>query len=132
MTPLLDTHVLLWWLAEPRRLSKQQRRVLNKAGPSEPVLLSDISRWETAMLHALGRIRLGLPVRGWLERATAPPLVQRIGINPAIAAEVAALPKSFQRDPTDRIIVSTARVHGATLLTCDRRIIDAALVATLE
>ena len=62
----------------------------------------------------------------------APPLVQRIGISPAIAAEVAALPQSFHRDPADRIIVSTARVHGATLLTCDRRIIDAALVATLE
>ncbi len=84
------------------------------------------------MLHALGRVRLGLPVRDWLERATAPPLVQRIGISPAIAAEVAALPPSFHRDPADRIIVSTARVYGSTLLTRDRRIIDAALVATLE
>ena len=131
MTPLLDTHVLVWWLADPQRLSKKQRRVLERVGPDEPVHVSDISLWEIAMLHALGRIRLELPVRDWLERATSPPLVQRIGISPAIAAEVAALPRSFHRDPADRIIVSTARVHGATLLTCDRRIIDAALVATV-
>jgi len=132
MRPILDTHVLLWWLGEPQRLSKKQRRVLERIGPNEPVQVSDISLWEIAMLHSLGRIRLELPVRDWLERATAPPLVQRIGISPAIAAEVAALPRSFHRDPADRIIVSTARVHGATLLTCDRRIIDAALVTTLE
>ena len=132
MTPILDTHVLLWWLAQPQRLSRKQRRVLERSGPNEPVQVSDISLWEIAMLHALGRVRLGLPVRDWLERATAPPLVQRIGISPAIAAEVAALPPSFHRDPADRIIVSTARVYGSTLLTRDRRIIDAALVATLE
>ena len=106
--------------------------MLDRTEPTKPVLVSDISLWEIAMLHTLGRIRLELPVREWLERATAPPLVERIGISPAIAAEVAALPRSFQRDPADRIIVSTARVHGATLLTCDRRIVDAALVETLE
>ena len=64
--------------------------------------------------------------------AAAPPLVQPIGISPAIAAEVAALPSSFHRDPGDRIIVSTARVLGATLLTRDRRIIEAGLVPSLD
>jgi len=43
----------------------------------------------------------------------------------------ASLPKTFHRDPADRILVSTARVLGATLLTLDRRIIDAHLVPTL-
>ena len=132
MTLILDTHVLLWWLAQPQRLSARQRRVLERAGPDAPVQVSDISLWEIAMLHSLGRVRLELPIRDWLERATAPPLVQRIGISPAIAAEVAALPASFHRDPADRIILSTARVHGLTLLTRDRRIIDSALVTTLE
>ncbi len=132
MTLILDTHVLLWWLAQPQQLSTKQRRVLQRAGPDKPVHVADISLWEIAMLHSLGRVRLELPIRDWLERATAPPLVQRIGISPAIAAEVAALPASFHRDPADRIIVSTARVYGSTLLTRDRRIIDAALVNTLE
>jgi PIN domain nuclease of toxin-antitoxin system len=79
----------------------------------------------------LGRIKLHLPLRDWLEQATAPPLVARLAITPAVAAGVAALPDSFHRDPADRILVATARVFGATLLTQDRRIIEAELVPTL-
>jgi PIN domain nuclease of toxin-antitoxin system len=45
---------------------------------------------------------------------------------------VTTLPDSFHRDPADRILVATTRVLGATLLTQDRRILDAGLVRTLE
>ena len=131
MRALLDTHVLLWWLEPSRRLSPAQREVLARAGEPDPLWVSDISLWEIATLVELGRIRLQLPLREWLERVTAPPLVRRVGISPAIAAELAALPASFHRDPADRILVATARVFGATLLTQDRRIADAGLVTTL-
>ena len=94
--------------------------------------MSDISLWEVAMLHSLDRIRLALPLREWLSKAVAPPLVRRQGISPAIATEVAALPDSFHGDPADRIILATARVLGATLLTQDQRIVDAGLVDTLN
>jgi PIN domain nuclease of toxin-antitoxin system len=57
--------------------------------------------------------------------------VRRCGISPAVAAEVAALPDSFHRDPADRILVATARIQGATLLTQDERIIRSGLVATV-
>jgi len=83
------------------------------------------------MLHSLNRIELGLPLRDWLEKAAAPPLVRRVGISPSIAAEVAALPESFHRDPADRIIVASARVLGATLLTWDRAIVESKLVPVL-
>ena len=106
--------------------------MLESASPATPILVSDISLWEVATLHSLGRIRLTIPLRDWLEKAVAPPLVRRIGISPAIAAELATLPDSFHRDPADRIIVATARTLGATLLTKDRRIIDAALITTLS
>ena len=130
-TALLDTHVLIWWLNDLTRLSPQQKEVVEAATPDTPLHVSDISLWEVAMLQSLGRIRLALPQREWLDRAVAPPLVRRHGISPAIAAEVAALPDSFHRDPADRILVATARVLGATLLTSDRRIADASLTATL-
>lgn len=94
-------------------------------------MVSEISLWEVATLHDLGRIRLAVPLREWLERATAAPLVRRQGISPAIAAELAVLPDSFHRDPVDRILVATARVLGATLLTQDRRIAESGLVETL-
>ena len=132
MSALLDTHVLLWWLDDRDRLSAAQREIINGVNNKAPLLVSDISLWEVAMLHSLGRIRLLIPLREWLDKAAAPPLVQRYGISPAIAAEVAALPASFHRDPADRILVATARVLGAALLTQDRRIIDAALVDTVS
>lgn len=132
MKVLLDTHTLIWWLNDQTRLSPAQREVLGTITPASPVLVSDISLWEVATLCSLGRIRLGIPLREWLNKAVAPPLVRRQGISPAIAAELAELPDSFHRDPADRILVATARVLGAALITQDRRIIDAALVDTLS
>ena len=132
MRLLLDTHVLLWWLNDSGRLSAGQQEALGRAGEKSPLLVSDISLWEVAMLHNLGRIRLAIPLREWLSKAVAPPRVRTQGISPAIATEVAALPESFHRDPADRIIVATARVLGATLLTRDRRIVEAGLVDTLS
>ena len=131
VTALLDTHVLIWWLQGDGPLSPAQRRLLGAADGNSPLRVSDITLWEIATLHSLGRIQLKLPLREWLEKAAAPPLVRRHGISPAIAAEVAALPDSFHRDPADRILVATARVLGATLLTHDRHILDSRLVATL-
>lgn len=131
MKALLDTHVLLWWHCEPGRLSQGQQEVIETADEKVQLLVSDISLWEVAMLHSLGRIRLTIPLREWLEKAVAPPLVRRYGISPAVAAELASLPESFHRDPADRILVATAKVTGATLLTRDRRIAEAGLVDTL-
>lgn len=131
MRALLDTHVLLWWLEDRDRLSPRHREIIESAGPEAPLGVSDITLWEIAMLESQGRIRLAIPLREWLEAAVAPPLVRRQGITPAIAAEVARLPDSFHRDPADRILVATARVLGATLLTQDGRIIEAGLVETL-
>ena len=131
MTVLLDTHVLLYWLSADPRLSVAQAEVIRQAGPAAPLWVSDISLWEIATLYALGRITLQLPLREWLAAATAPPLVQRLGITLAVAAAVAALPAWFHRDPADRIIIASAQVVGGTLLTRDQPIIDAALVPTL-
>ncbi|MEA2559805.1 MAG: hypothetical protein QOH06_1309 [Acidobacteriota bacterium] len=131
MKALLDTHILLWWLKEDRHLSPGQRQILQEADEKNPLLVADITLWEIATLSSLGRINLHLPLRDWLEQAVAPPLVQLLPITPAVAAAVAALPDSFHRDPADRILVATAQVLGATLLTHDSRIIDAGLVPTL-
>ena len=132
MTALLDTHVLIWWLQGDGPLSPAQRRVLGAVDATSPLRVSDISLWEIATLHSLGRIQLTIPLRDWLAKAVAPPLVRRHGISPAIAAEVAALPDSFRRDPTDGVLVATARVLGATLLTQDRRIVESGLAETLS
>lgn len=132
MSLLLDTHILIWWLSDRNQLSPQQRQAVATVSETSPVLVSDITLWEVAMLHSLDRIHLGLPLREWLERAVAPPLVRRVGVSPAIAAELADLPETFHRDPADRILVATARLLGATLVTQDRRIVASRLVETLS
>ena len=132
MMALLDTHVLIWWLNDYQRLSPAQQNVVGSASAESPLLISDISLWEVAALHSLGRIQLTIPLREWLGKAVAPPLVRRYGISPAIAVELSALPDSFHRDPVDRILVATARVLGATLLTQDHRIVKAKLTRILN
>lgn len=132
MSHLLDTHILLWWLEDGGRLSPEQGRVLREASPADPLLLSAISLWEVAVLHELGRIRLSRPLEEWLRMASAPPLVRVCPVDAAVAAETARLPQGFHRDPADRLIVATARLQGATLLTSDGRIQASGAVACLS
>ncbi len=125
---VVDTHVLVWWVNEPERLTIALAGALSTASAESPLGVPDIVLWEIATLVSLGRLTPTLPLMDWLSRATAAPLVRVIAINPAIAAEVAALPEGFHRDPGDRLIVATARVLGLPLLTVDRRIRDSGLV----
>ncbi|MGB0680493.1 MAG: type II toxin-antitoxin system VapC family toxin [Polyangiales bacterium] len=131
MQILLDTHILLWWLEDKGRLSDDQSCILQNISAKRPAFLASVTLWEVATLVSLGRIRLRRPLRDWLQAASAPPLVRLVPLSASIAAEVAALPNSFHRDPADRILVATARVLGLTMLTRDRRIVDAALVSTI-
>jgi PIN domain nuclease of toxin-antitoxin system len=131
MTIVLDTHVFLWWLCDSRRLSRSQARALRQVTADNPAHVCDISLWEIATLSQLGRIRLKMPLRVWLDSALEPPGVELQAISSAITAEVAALPDGFHRDPADRIIVSTARVLGAHLLTCDEAMASSGLVPVI-
>jgi PIN domain nuclease of toxin-antitoxin system len=128
---LLDTHILLWWFEDPKRLSSAQRRVLKRAGDRSALGVSDATFWEIALLLERGRVRFALPLDEWLARATAAPLVERCGMSPAIAREMVSLSVTRDWDPADRILVATARVLGVPLVTSDVRITDSRLVATV-
>ncbi len=124
---LLDTHVLLWLYEKPDRLPKPMRKLLTRT--DQTFLLCDISLLEIATGYAHGRIRLSMGLGQWLSHAVAPPRVEVMSITPAVAAEIAALGDTMHKDPADRVIVATARVLGATLITDDQQIRDAALCA---
>jgi len=131
MRLLLDTHVLVWWHEKAERLSPPARRALKRLSPENPALVSDFSLWEIANLVHHKRLKLSLDLRAWLEQATSGPLVEVVSITPEIAAEVAALGDSMHKDPADRVIVATARVLGATLVTEDSLIRDAGICRLL-
>jgi PIN domain nuclease of toxin-antitoxin system len=125
--PLLDTHAWIWWIQADDRLGRRTVSELDDLPADARPFLSDISLWEVAMLVGLGRIDLDEPFDRWLEAAADPRTVRVLAITPAIAAEVARLPSTFQRDPADRLIVATCRALGHPLLTRDRAITRARL-----
>jgi PIN domain nuclease of toxin-antitoxin system len=131
MNALLDTHALVWWVDGSKKLAREQHRATERAASTGTLFLSEISFWELAMLVEAGTLTFREPLDEWLERAAAAPAVQRIGITPTIAREVASLSTMRNWDPADRIIVATARVLGARLVTSDSRIIDSKLVPTI-
>jgi PIN domain nuclease of toxin-antitoxin system len=126
--PLLDTHAWIWWIQADDRLGRKTVSELDDLPANARPFLSDISLWEVAMLVGLGRIDLDEPFDRWLEAAADPRTVRVLAITPAIAAEVARLPSTFQRDPADRLIVATCRALKHPLLTRDRAITRARLV----
>jgi PIN domain nuclease of toxin-antitoxin system len=100
------------------------RRAINHAVEKGRLRLSIMSVWEIAMLSSRNRIRLSQPVATWIEASLVEPGPFLEPISPEIALASCYLPGGFRSDPADQIIVATARVAGATLLTRDRRILD--------
>jgi PIN domain nuclease of toxin-antitoxin system len=121
---LLDTHCWIWLqFGTANRLTEPVRRAIDQAGAAGELLISAISVWEAAMLESKGKLELYSPVDGWIRRALATPGLSVAPLTPEIAIESRNLAPPFHGDPADRIIVATARIMGARLLTRDDKII---------
>jgi PIN domain nuclease of toxin-antitoxin system len=124
---LLDTHVWLWALHDPSRLSQRVRDVLRN--PANEVWLSPVSTWEALLLNARGRIRLPANLSEWLTAATAPlreaPLTHEI----VLIAQQLPLP---QRDPADRFLAATAQLMDLTLVTADDSLLRLGTIRTMK
>ncbi len=121
---VLDTHVWIWLVAGDAALARRAREAIENAAVEGAVVVPAISVWEVAMLEAHGRIVLAKPCAQWVNEALAAPGLALGALAPEIAVESCNLPAPFHDDPADRMIVATARVAGATLLTRDKRILD--------
>jgi PIN domain nuclease of toxin-antitoxin system len=121
---LLDTHIWLWYVEnDARRFARRIEPLVEAAVQRGEVLISAISVWEIAVLDSIRRIQLSHDVRTWVERALSFPGVRFKGLSPSIAIESACLPGHVHQDPADRILIATARLTGAALVTCDERIL---------
>jgi PIN domain nuclease of toxin-antitoxin system len=128
---LLDTNIVIRWFAAPGRLSREQIRVIRQAERrGEPLALSATSLVEIAIMRREGRHRLEGNIDDIFEQLEISPLFRILPITIPIAVDAGAL--SSLRDPADRTIVATARVHGLRLLTSDERIIDSKLAAVVD
>lgn len=113
---LLDTHVLLWALMEPERLSDRARQALEN--PDNTLLVSSASAWEMAVKYRLGRLPGAESVVHGFDRhvkalrATELPMTSQHAL-------LAGRLEVHHRDPFDRVLAAQSLVEGATLVTSD-------------
>jgi PIN domain nuclease of toxin-antitoxin system len=119
------------WLIEAKTLSREQVRVLEAAvRRTEPVALSAISLLEIAILTGQEKLKLKAPLGDFFDDLEANPVFRVLPLTYEVAAEVASM-GDILRDPADRTIVATARVHRLHLVTSDERIIESKLVSVV-
>ena len=115
---LLDTHLVLWWLAGDERLpAAVQSRV---QAPDSTVFVSQASLWEMAIKRSIGRLQVDLTE---LERQIPLQGFQWLPIRNAHLLAVATLePHGDHRDPFDRLLVCQSRVEPLLLLSVDAQL----------
>ena len=121
---LLDTHVWIWWLSNPDRLSDAAALAIADAVEENGVIISSISTWEIAMLVARGRLQLTIDVRDWIRKSEGLPFVRFVPVDNTISLRSVYLPGEFHADPADRIITATALTMGIALITKDKKLRD--------
>ena len=112
MRLLLDSHVLLWWLADDPALGLEARSLI--ANPDNEVLVSAASAWEISIKRGLGKLEAPPDVAGTIEQLgfTELPITATDG-------ERAGALEPHHRDPFDRMLVAQAERAGATIVTQD-------------
>jgi PIN domain nuclease of toxin-antitoxin system len=116
---LLDTHIWIWSLLEPARLTPRIAKALNN--PTNERWLSPISIWECMILVEKGRIKLDIGVEDWIARA----LTEFPAMEAPLTAEVVLAMNKIHlphRDPADAFLAATAKVFQLTLVTADARL----------
>lgn len=117
MRLLLDTHVLLWWLAADPLLPAKAVAVI--VDVDNDVIVSAATAWEIAIKKAAGR----LEAPDDLSETLSANDFQTLSIDVAHAVAAGALP-AHHTDPFDRMLIAQARLEGLTLVSVDRRFSD--------
>ena len=114
---LLDTHIWIRW-QNPQPLSMAlSERLIELIETADNVAISAISCWELGQLVKRQRVQISLPLEEWVKAALAED-IQVLPIEREIALKASQLPE-HHRDPADRIIIATALIYNASLVSLD-------------
>ena len=116
MNVLLDTHVWLWSVVSPKRITPEVRDVLED--PDNALMLSVASSWEIAIKYRLGKLSLPEPPAVFIQPRLTRDGIDSLPIEHRHACRVAQLP-DHHRDPFDRLLVAVAQLESLTLVTTD-------------
>ena len=120
---VLDTHVLLWWIGQPEKLSQKAKHYLEEASKKSEILISSISIWEIYLLVKRNRLQLTMDIDTWLEKVERLPFLRFIPVDNKIAIKSVTLSEPLHSDPADRMIIATSLQENALLITSDKRIL---------
>ncbi|MYA18321.1 MAG: type II toxin-antitoxin system VapC family toxin [Gammaproteobacteria bacterium] len=116
MRALLDTHALVWWLADSSRLSRTATASIADEGNT--IIVSAASAWEIATKYRLGKLpgaeRLARDVAGHISRQG----FEELPITIADAQRAGAL-SGPHRDPFDRMLIAQALARDLTIVSVD-------------
>ena len=110
----MDTHILLWWLADDRALPELASQAI--ADPANSVIVSAASAWEIGIKKAAGRLVAPDDLAEVLEENS----FDALSITIAHTVEAGSLP-THHADPFDRMLIAQARLEGLTIVTIDGR-----------
>ena len=116
MRAIVDTHTLIWSVDDPLRLSATSNSFISD--PSNELLLSAATVWELAIKVGLGKLRLSLPFRTWIETAVKQLNLGLLPITIPDAERVLGLP-THHKDPFDRLIIAQALVSNLAIISAD-------------
>jgi PIN domain nuclease of toxin-antitoxin system len=111
---LLDTHIVLWWLADSPRLAKRSKTLIAR---NAEVFVSAATAWEIAIKRRLGKLQ----APDDLEAALAASRFQELAISVRHAVAAGGL-SGHHDDPFDRLLVAQAQAESLTLVTSDERL----------
>jgi PIN domain nuclease of toxin-antitoxin system len=128
MKLLLDTHVWLWSLGQPDRLSARVAKELNNR--ENEIWLSPISVWEVHLLFKKKRIQIAPDFTMWLASSlTSLPVIEApLTLEVARTLPIIEMPHN---DPADLFLAATAKAFGLTLVTADRTLIGTEGISVL-
>lgn len=124
MQYLLDTHVILWWITTPKKISAKAQKIIKDK--SNSVFLSSASFWEMAIKKSIGRLTLP---HNLIETVTLEGF-KILPITPEDGLGVADLP-SIHADPFDRLLIIQAKLRDLVIITRDEKISEYPVV-TIE
>lgn len=115
MKLLLDTHLLLWWMASDPSLSNQARALI--ADPANTIFVSAVSLWEIWLKASIGKLRIAPE----FEERLSTESFESLPLTAKHVRQIASL-AWHHRDPFDRMLVAQALADNMTLLSADRAI----------
>jgi PIN domain nuclease of toxin-antitoxin system len=128
MKLLLDTHIWLWSLGEPQRLSRRVAKELDDR--QNELWLSPISIWEAFLLFRKKRIRISTDFTTWLAAGLSTLPVIEAPLTFEVARTLPALSVPHE-DPADLFLAATAKAFDLTLITADRNLLKTEGISVL-